>query len=208
MSVRSWTARNLELREIQINEAEWTTRTCAEVQTVFQLPETRSSFKRLQMQNVYFKQLWTTTQQAFAQWLTEGDYTRRLRRYESSSNKHHTRRTPCSACKTGEWKPQLERAEKLWYGILNLIRGQVNCIYNAAARPRSVFVSSRNPRITRCQHRNSADSGFSAREVSTIDNSAILRSRETGVGRPDCRSASVERSLPTSEELAKSELQS
>ena len=108
-------------------------------------------------------------------------------------------------CKTGQWKPQPERAGNVGYGILNPIRGQVICIYTAASRPKSVFVSSRNPRITNCQDRNS---GFSAREVSTIDNSAIRFSRETDVGSTDCGSAGVERSLPTSEEPAESELQS
>ena len=83
-----------------------------------------------------------------------------------------------------------------------------NRVYPAAARPKSAYVSSRNPRITRCQDGNSADSCFSAREVSTIDDNAILLSWENEVGWPDCRSARVERSLPTSNEFAKIELQS
>ena len=45
-----------------------------------------------------------------------------------------------------------------------------------------------------------------AQEVSTNDNSAVLCLRETEVGWADCRSARVERSLPTSEEFAKPEL--
>ena len=78
--------------------------------------------------------------------------------------------------------PQPERAGNVRYGILILIRGQVSCIYTAAARPKSVFVSSRNPRITRCQDGNSADSGFSAPEASTFDDSAILCLREIEIG--------------------------
>ena len=190
MSFQRWTARNLELQKILINEAERTTRTCAEVQTVFQLLDTWSSFKGLQKQNLQWTQLWTTTQQASAQrLLKEGGYNSCLRCYNSSGNKP-------------------ERAGNVWYRILNPNRGQVNRIYTAAASPKSVFVSSRNPRITRSQDGNSADSCFSAREVSTIGDSAILCSQETEVGWPDCRSARVERSLPLSEELAKSELQS
>ena len=174
--------------------------------TVFQLPETWPLVKGLQKQNLQRAQLWTTTQQAFAQrLLNEGGYMRCLRCYDSGSNKHHTRRTPCSSYKTRE---QPERAGNVWYGILNLICGQVICIYTAAARLKSVFVSSRNPTTTKCQAWNSANSGFSKRETSTIDDSAILCSRETEVGWPDCRSARVERSLPTSEELVNSELQS
>ena len=84
---------------------------------------------------------------------------------------------------------------------------QFNRIYTSAAMQKSVFVSSRNSRITRCQDGNSADSCVSAREVSTIEDSAILCSRETEVERPNYRSARVEISLPKSEELAKSELQ-
>ena len=49
---------------------------------------------------------------------------------------------------------------------------------------------------------------FSAWEVSTIDNSAVLRTRKTEIGWPHCGAARVERPLPTSEELARSELQS
>ena len=131
-----------------------------------------------------------------------------LQKYDSSSSNDHTRGNPCSAYKTGKWKPQHERAGNVGYRILNLIRGQVICTFTAAASPKSVFVNSRNPRITRCQDGNGADNCFSAREVSTNDNSAVLCLRETDVGWPDCRSARVERSLPTSEELAKPELQS
>ena len=53
--------------------------------------------------------------------------------YDSSSNNDHTWTTPCSAYKTGERKPQPERAGNILYGILNLIRGQVNCIYTRKA---------------------------------------------------------------------------
>ena len=44
------------------------------------------------------------------------------------------------------------------------------------------LVSCRNPRITRCQDKNSTGSELSTQEVSTLDNSAILCSREIEFG--------------------------
>ena len=40
--------------------------------------------------------------------------------------------------------------------------------------PQNLFVASRNPRITRYQDENCKESGFSTREVSTIDNTALF----------------------------------
>ena len=103
--------------------------------------------------------------------IKEGGYSRCLRCYGSSINKHRTRRTPCCAHQTGQWKPEPEHAGNVWYKILNFIRGQVSRIHTVSARPKSVFVSSRSPRITR---RQDGISCCSTLKVPTIDNISIL----------------------------------
>ena len=94
----------------------------------------------------------------------------------------------------------------MWLRIRDFICRQIIGGYTSTSRPKSVFISSRDPWPTSGQDWNGNDSCFSAWEVLTIDNSAILCARETEVGWPDCRAARIEKPLPTPEELAKSEL--
>ena len=91
MSVQRWTARNLELQEIQINEAEWTIRTCAD----FNCLRTGHHSKYCKSRTCSVPNCGRRHNKL----LKEGGYNKCLRCYDSSSNNDHTRRTPCSACK-------------------------------------------------------------------------------------------------------------
>ena len=76
------------------------------------------------------------------------------------------------------------------------------------SRTQSVFISSRDPWLSRCLDWISADCCLSSQEVSTVDHCAILCAGEPQVGWTDCGAARVERPLLTLKELAKSDLQS